>query len=426
MNIKKGRRKAFSVTAGDIGMYYGRAMADQQITFAIEFAGKLNLQRLTDSLALLYQTLPILKTVLHIKGSKFSRIWAEKVEITPQIVNNPSNLHDTVLRFVSDPTDPLTEQPLKLLLISGENEDALYVKIDHVLTDAGGFKFLLYALAEAYSKGKIELPINYRRGFGQIYQRVSPLVFFKEIIRTKPSQPGPVLVKGPFELGPHFIERTVLTADKLERLRQNGKLYQATINDLLLAALYRSVFHNTGVKAGTAYPVVVPVDMRRYLPENRRGCIANLISYIHASLDKVADEPFIGTLQRVKNCMDQYKQQHPGLGTTFFMILASLNGRKSLQKDYQREHSGGPSSINLSNTGPINDELLQFSPLSVKDAYIIGPILYAPEVIIAVSSFRDKLNLIVQGNDSQRFQPFVKNLLQSMLVELETFMSGRR
>lgn len=430
MNTEKDRQKTFSITAGDISMYYGRAMADQQITFVIEFAGKLDLQRLTDSLALLYKTLPILKTVLTLKGSKFNRIWAEKAEITPQVVNNPSNLHDTVLRFVSEPTDPHTEQPLKLMLIRGENEDALYVKIDHVLTDGSGFKFLLYALAEAYNKGKIELPINYRRGFDQIYHRVSPFVLFKEIIRrTKPSGPGPVLVEGPFELGPHFIERAVLTPDQLERLHQSGKRHKATINDLLLTALYRSVFQSPAVKTGTDYPVVVPVDMRRYLPENRRGCIANLTSYIYSSLSKVADESFIDTLQRIKKCMDQYKQQHPGLGTMFFISLAGLNRRKPLEKGYQRNNSRGPSSINLSNTGSINDELLQFSQhgravVSVKDAYIIGTIMYAPEIIIAVSSFRDKLNLIVQGNDSQRFQPFVKSLLQSIIMELETFMGA--
>lgn len=54
--------------------------------------------------------------------------------------------------------------------------------------------------------------------------------------------------------------------------------------------------------------------------------------------------------------------------------------------------------------------------------YGVGPVENAPALLIAISTFKGTLNLIVQGNDKKKFQPFAKEFLQKMLIELKDYL----
>ena len=88
-----------------------------------------------------------------------------------------------------------------------------------------------------------------------------------------------------------------------------------------------------------------------------------------------------------------------------------------MQSRYQLAASRQSRFICLSNFGVIDKALCNFgAPLS--QAYGVGPVQYAPGLLLAVSAFDSTLHLTVQGNDAERFQPFVHNFLNSIVSEL--------
>lgn len=421
---KIGGLRKLSVTAGDVNAFYTRAIADQQITYVIELNGYLDIERIEKSVATLLKRLPILQSVIRVNGLHFKRIVPYSSEHNVCIVNMPDNPQESILKFVSKPCNPETELPLKLLLLRSNNNDTLCVKIDHVVSDAGGLKHLLYLLSDIYTNGNISLPINYNRGMMQVYRKFSIMKLIHKGLKANMPSPGVALIEGPYANNDFFIEHVTLEPDMFERLHSKAKDFDTTINNLILTAVYRTVFDYPAVNAGIGYPIMVPVDMRRYLKYNKRGLVANYSSSLFPILEKVENENFMDTLRRVNDCMIQFKNDLPGLGMAAKTSVGAHFACKQMKELYDAASSHESGFINLTNFGIIDDQLLLFDKISVKDVYGIGPFQNAPALIIAVSTYKDTLNFAVQGSDRQKVQAFVKEFLKKTITELKCFIEG--
>jgi NRPS condensation-like uncharacterized protein len=413
------RPATLTLTAGDINSYHARLIADQQVTYVVECAGSLDIDRVRRSLAILYEALPILSTVISVKGFHFQRVPVHDYQPALRVELESETIEQAITRFASTPCDPQREPPLKLLVLRQSDRDTLYFKVDHVLSDAAGAKCLLYLFAEAYTTGKIERLPNPDRGVGQVLRCFSPLTLLRTATKTNLPIPGQSLIAGPFQTAPLFIEHVSLEPPEFERIRAAAKRSNATLNDVLLATLYRIVFERLKSTAPVPYPIMVPVDMRRYLPEEKQMVVANLSSAVYPMLAEIAAEPFNETLTRVKATMDAFKQEQPGLGALVLMTLGAIRGGRILHDRYTRAATRGSRFINFTNFGIIDEAQLGFDGVQVQQAYGIGPIQYAPGILMALSTYRQTLHLVVQGNDTERFQPFMREFMEDLLNNLQ-------
>lgn len=421
---KFGELKQLSVTSGDVNAFYTRAIADQQITYVIELNGFLDIERLEKSVAVLLKSLPILQSVIRVNGLHFKRTVSYSSKYRICIADMPDNPQESILKFVSTPCNPETELPLKLFVLRLNNNDTLCVKIDHVVSDAGGLKHLLYLLSDIYTNGNISLPINKNRGMMQVYRKFSIIKLIRNGLKANMPSPGVALIEGPFTRNDFFIEHAMLEPDMFERLHSKAKDFNTTINNLILTAVYRTIFEYTAVNMGIGYPIMIPIDMRRYLEYNKRGLVANYSSSLFPTLEKVENENFFDTLRRVSICMNKYKNDLPGLGMSVKTSVGAHFACKQMKELYDAASSHESGFINLTNFGTIDDQLLLFDKISVKDVYGIGPFQNAPALIIAVSTFKDTLNFAVQGSDRQKIQAFVKEFLIKTIAELKCFIEG--
>jgi len=71
--------------------------------------------------------------------------------------------------------------------------------------------------------------------------------------------------------------------------------------------------------------------------------------------------------------------------------------------------------INLTNFGVIDEARCSFGNIQPVQPYGVGPNQYGPGVLITVSTYREYLHLVVQGNDTRKFQPFVREMLESIV-----------
>ena len=107
----------FPLTAGDINIYHARSIADQQITYVLEFDGKLDLDKLNAAFGILVRELPILSCILNVDGSHFCRVPVAGYNPQVILVDQPESVSQVIERFVGTPCNPESEPPLKLLLI---------------------------------------------------------------------------------------------------------------------------------------------------------------------------------------------------------------------------------------------------------------------------------------------------------------------
>jgi NRPS condensation-like uncharacterized protein len=233
---------AYPVTAGDVNIYYARLIADQQITYVLEFSGTLELDRLNRAFAVLVQALPILSSVVQVEGTHFRRKPILDYGPAVTMAGEIESASQAIERFTGTPCDPEREPPLKLLLIRAHGQDTLCFKADHVLTDAAGLEHLLYEFAEAYGTGKIGSPINPDRGVGQVFRRFSPIALLRAATKANLPRPGPTPIAGPFDAGPTFIEHVRLEPSEFECVHAAAKRSGATLNNVLLTAVYRAVY----------------------------------------------------------------------------------------------------------------------------------------------------------------------------------------
>ena len=408
----------FRVTAGDLNIYHARSLADQQITYVLEFSGLLALDRLQNALALVHGALPILSSILQVKGTHFERVRIQdsKPQVRVAACDNP---REEIVRFTGAPCDPGREPPLKLLLLQNNGAHTLCLKIDHTVSDAGGLKYLVHLVATAYTRGVSSAAINHDRGLRQVFRRFSPLALARAVRQANLPRPGAALVDGPFQDETTFVEHVSLAPSQFGQVHKEAKQAGATINDALLAALYQAIFKQAMFRnSPTGYPVMVPIDMRRYLPERERGVVANLSSAVYPSLAEIPNESFQDTLERVKASMDRLKQQNPGLGALLLMAIGSVAGGKMMRDRYQLAAAHGSRFINFTNFGTIDSTGISFGDVPLAQVYGVGPIQYPPGILIALSTYQDTLHFVVQGRDARRFQPFVRKFLDTLVDAL--------
>ncbi len=76
------------------------------------------------------------------------------------------------------------------------------------------------------------------------------------------------------------LSTLTLSADRFAAIKELGKKYKATVNDVLLAAFYRALFSTLEFEAGKNLEVSMTVDLRRYLHDKEEAAIRNLKSMI--------------------------------------------------------------------------------------------------------------------------------------------------
>jgi len=407
-------RQAFPVTAGDINIWHARLLADQQVTYVLEFARPLAVDRLRQALAVLNQALPLLGCVVQVSGRRLA--WVPLAGGAPllNVAQAEFEWPGAMARFISQPANPEREPPLKLFLLRRPERDTLAIKVDHMLTDAAGLKFILGLLSEAYSTGSIHSAINPDRGFGQLLRRFSLPALLGAARQASLPRPARVLAAGPFQTGGIFIEHACLEPEAFARLHAAAKGRGATINDAILAAVYRAVFHRLDAGA-EAYPLMVPVDLRRYLPETRRGVVGNLSSALYPLLAPWPNETTDSLLARVQDVLEPMKKGNPGLGAMLLMAVGALWGGEIMRRRYEQAAASDRRFINVTNFGVIGREQAAFEGAPVSEAYGVGPEQNAPGILLALSTYAGTLHFVIQSSDRDHFQPFVRGFLRDVL-----------
>lgn len=313
---------------------------------------------------------------------------------------------------------------IKTKLLRTAGQDCLAIKLNHTCGDGGALKEYIYLLAGIYSSlaaGKRNFRVNIegKRDSGKLFAELGiadPQAHFDPSLANQPPtwafpwnslRPDPEVIK---------VSRKVISGNLYRRIAAYAKAKKVSVNDILLAAFYRCLFTRLQPAAGEPMEIMVTVDQRRYLPENKADAICNLSGAVRVKLGRQPAESFAKTLFRVNQEMQELKDGNPGLNSAILCeLLGAMNfsqARQIFQAGRTQALVSGKCSPLLSNFGLIGREPVSFGPNRAEYACLISPALYAPGFMLGASAYNEALTLTVSfaepGTDEKDVQEFLE------------------
>lgn len=396
---------------------------DHQIRCVIRFEGKVDAAAMRKAIQLLVKTVPVLSRVYRNYGGKSywedarETEWADLFTLTA----NEADFDNFTISKTNEETGP----QIKFCLLQAER-DSLAVIINHMISDAAGFKQCIYLLADIYShliKDPNYLPdyvIDGDRSFKHVIDGVGFLSAIKLFISDYNDNNMKNDCEFRFEKGgeelPFFIAYEV-QPQNYHKIKEICRKNDATVNDVLLAAYIRTLsrmLDMTGKKLSVAFAV----DMRRYLRDKSFYALTNLSSNSTLGITVLPDEDFRQTLCKVSAEMNKKKFSYMGMNT--FLKLDTLfklthdSGYRILKKTLNNPKIG------MTNIGMLDSSRLVFGNSPVMNAFMFPSLKYRPHFQIASTTFNEKVTFSVNLYGSPKDRETMNRFFELMDNELRS------
>lgn len=389
--------------------------------FAAEFTSELDLARMKRAVDLLADAFPLIRCGF-VESRSHRPVWADRGHTSEEMVSlvETESPAQAVPRFLCQELDLKNGPQLKIGVIRSGTTDTLCVLINHMLCDAAGFKEILSALSSAYTclenQEAVHIAPKMRdRSIGQILKK-RPVKDRIKICSTKNqlNPHGDQTFDFEGDLSNPFIEIRKIPSDQFWRLKRYAKEHESSINDMILAAYLRVLFHTFGYSA----PLPCAIDLRRFLPDRQAGGICNLMSNICCSVGPDIGARFETTLSKVKQQMDLQKNDWASVRNIALLEKLFIVFPYRIAYNLLKKHFFNPP-IALTNIGILDKNKLIFGKSVIQNAYMTGSIKYVPNFQVSVTTFDGEATLCVNlyGTEGDRLK--VENFLDDLAKELQ-------
>jgi NRPS condensation-like uncharacterized protein len=211
--------------------------------------------------------------------------------------------------------------------------------------------------------------------------------------------------------------------ERFDALRAYSKRRKATLNDVLFTAFFRSLCRYLDPRVTTPQTVIVPMDLRRFLPSGKTEAICNMFTQVRRiSLARLPDETFEETLGRVSEIsrMTPEKFERALFGELIVSIVYRLfhaQARKKIDQAHRKDAEEGRTVAFFTNLGGFDPDRMDFE-LPVADAHIMLLPAAPPWLFVAAFSFRKRLTLAVSYHSLAVQAEIIENFLDRIIQEL--------
>lgn len=353
--------------------------------------------------------------VLH---SRFvdNKLWTHW-EIMPYKIDNvftvsyPDDVKTAVDEFLTQYIAPTESIQMKIALFIKDGKSTLCMIENHMCMDGGDLKYFLQEFCENYSKYVSDgiSPVNFRTGsrsYDDVYSGFSKTEagvarrLFKNI-NARDDHRFP-LTKDSIQ-DSSFIARKQFSAETLDKLKTKGKELGATINELLLASYFYSVYELAGYPESDTVMISNAIDLRRHMKSVDNKGFTNHTSWMQCAIPERGKDIF-ETVKYVIASSNKFKKDK-------FM---GLYGLPLLNFGYNFLPHGVSEEIikigysnplmAMSNIGILNGQHFALCGNEPADAFMSGAVKYKPFVLLTATTYKKviTLSMCVRGNDEDR------------------------
>ena len=295
--------------------YLFRDFNDRMVHVELKFDFIPDIEALKTVLICAFEKAPVLHS--RFVDNKLSTHW----EIMPYRIEDvfsvsyPDDIDAAVDEFLTQYISPTEDIQMKVALFVKDGKSTLCMIENHMCMDGGDLKYFLQEFCENYTKYVTEgiSPVNFRTGsrsYDDVYSGFSKTEagvarrLFKNINARDdhkfPLTPDNIRDKS-------FIARKKFDEDTLSKLKAKGKELGATINELLLASYFYSVYELAGYPESDTVMISNAIDLRRHMSNVDDKGFTNHTSWMQCAIPERGRDIF-ETVKYVVRSSNKFKK----------------------------------------------------------------------------------------------------------------------
>ncbi|MBN2168924.1 MAG: hypothetical protein JW738_06735 [Actinobacteria bacterium] len=424
-------------TTGDQFGYSLRYGSDNQIHWVIYFDGRVDEGRLGRAVKLSMDAEPVLGCRFVMDKRPYYKRIADLDQIELCQVMKVDDTQKALREIMDHPIKP-KEGPFVRAFILRSNTDTLVIKTDHTVADAGGATEYMTLLSSIYrclenDPGYQPDPnVNGDRSLRQVLKQIGLPRSIRSLSatinrhRNRPddwSFPWAKAVSGKADTADRARSVRTLSPEQFRAIRNYAKRYNATINDVMVTAFFRTVARFAGLRDDNPHDVHITVDLRRFLPDGKGGGVCNLTSFMTPALYPRAGSTFEKAMVEIRDTINKIKDVNPGLGEWLFIDYVSIFGLRTYFSLAKKTLGKPLNSMRItpwvSNVGVLSRENLNFGDVGIYDADLVGPFMYPPGFMFVISTFDEVMKLYINYCAATANRPVAEQFLDMLVKEIE-------
>ena len=410
--------------------YLFRDFNDRMVHVELNYDFVIDAEALRTVLICAFEKVP----VLH---SKFvdNKLWTHW-EVTPYNIDDvltvsyPDDIETAVDEFLTQYIAPTENIQMKVALFIKDGRSTLCMIENHMCMDGGDLKYFIQEFCKNYSEYVTNgiSPISFRTGsraYDDVYSGFSKTEagvarrLFKNI-NARDDHRFPLTDDDIRDSS--FIARKKFSTETLDKLKAKGKELGATINELILASYFYSVYELAGYPESDTVMISNAIDLRRHMESVENKGFTNHTSWMQCAIPERGKDIF-ETVKYVVQSSNKFKKDK-------FM---GLYGLPLLNFGYNFLPHGVSEEIikigysnplmAMSNIGILNGQHFALCGNEPTDAFMSGAVKYKPFVLLTVTTYKKviTLSMCVRGNDEDK--KIVNRFFELMEKNINTILS---
>lgn len=352
--------------------------------------------------------------------------------VSYQRVHNADEIADEWLLVVI-PYDNNVQ--IKIAVFEDDVHSVLAMRVNHMCMDGGDVKYFLATLCENYANIKARnfsaLKMkNGSRSYDQVYSKLegedlkSAKNLYKNISKSEDKVYFPW--SDSVSEDTNRIVRRVVDEQSFLALKSIAKKMGVTVNDALMAVVFRTLYELCGLKDDDSLTVSCAIDLRKHIVEGGlNGGLTNHTAWMAVrTLSK--GESLQDTLVNVIRSTKGFKRdKFMGLYSLPLLKLAYTILPHDIAEMAIKIGYDNPL-IAVSNIGVLDDKKLTFDGLKLVDGFMSGAVKYKPFFLMSVTTLKNRMTLstAIRGNQkdveiaNRYFDLLMSNLAQLISIRL--------
>lgn len=391
--------------------YLFRDFNDRMVHVELKYDFVPDIEALKTVLICAFEKVP----VLH---SKFvdNKLWT-RWEVMPYHIDDiftveyPDDIDAACDEFLTQYIAPEESIQMKVALFIKDGKSTLCMVENHMCMDGGDLKYFLQEFCENYSKYVTEgiSPVEFRTGsrsYTDVYSGFSKTEagvakhLFKNI-NERDDHKFPLTDDNIRDKS--FIARKKFSAETLEKMKSKGKVLGATINELLLASYFYSIYELAGYPETDKIMISNAIDLRRHMNNMEGKGFTNHTAWMQCAIPERGKDIF-ETVKYVVESSNKFKKDKfmglyglPLLNFGYSFMPHAVS-EEIIKIGYSNPYMA------MSNIGILNGQHYALAGNEPADAFMSGAVKYKPFVLLTATTYKKEitLSMCVRGNDEDK------------------------
>lgn len=412
--------------------YLFRDFNDRMVHVELEYDFVLDVEALKTVIICAFEKVPVLHSGF--VDNKLSTHWEIKPYRIEDVfsVSYPDDMKKAVDDFLTQYIAPTEDIQMKVALFIKDGKSTLCMIENHMCMDGGDLKYFLQEFCENYSKYVSEgvSPVNFRTGsrsYDDVYSGFSKTEagvarrLFKNI-NARDDHKFPLTEDSIRDKS--FIARKKFSEDTLLKLKTKGKELGATINELLLASYFYSVYELAGYPETDKVMISNAIDLRRHMDSVDNQGFTNHTSWMQCAIPERGRDIF-ETVKYVVNSSNRFKKdKFMGLYGLPLLNFGYNFLPHTVSEEIIKIGYSNPL-MAMSNIGILKGDQFALCSKEPTDAFMSGAVKYKPFVLLTATTYKNviTLSMCVRGNDEDK--KIVDKFFSLMEKNINTIISSK-